>query len=553
VKDMQADAWRELFDHAGDLGTTDLRSLFASDPDRGHRLVAKAAGLHLDYSKQRITDTTLGLLDDLAAATGVRRQLMSMDAGELVNGTEHQPALHTALRRPASDQLVVAGEDVVARVHDTLDRMAELASSMRAGTLTGATGRPLRNVVHVGIGGSVLGPAMVTSALGHLAPAGLTVRYVANIDPVALADALDGLDPAETLLLVVSKTFTTAETMANATEAMTWLTDAVGPGAIERQVVGVTSARERALSLGLRPDRVLDLPQWVGGRFSLSSAAGLSTMIAIGPEAFGEMLAGMHALDRHTLATPVRQNPAVLHGLLAAWNRSVLGASSVAMVPYASALSRFPAFLQQLAMESNGKSVTMTGTPVDLATGAVVWGEPGTDAQHSFFQLLHQGTTPVPVDFVVVARAARGPQHHQDMLVANALAQSAALAFGRTAAEERDAGTPPDLVPHRVLPGNRPSTTTMLADLSPASLGALIALHEHSVVTQAAAWGINAFDQWGVERGKVLAAHLVPLLSPGSDHGTDDGADTALDSSTASLVDQHRRWSGRSRPSGDAV
>jgi glucose-6-phosphate isomerase len=545
VQDMQGDAWRALVAHAEQLAATDLRSMFDADPARGERLRVSAAGLHLDLSKQRLTATTLGLLADLAEATDVTGRLAAMDGGDAVNTTENQPALHTALRRPVGDRLLVEGEDVTGRVHTTLHRMADLAEAMRAHTLTGSTGRPLRNVVHIGIGGSVLGPAMATTALAHLAHNDLTIRYVANVDPASIMAALDGLEPAETLLVVVSKTFTTAETMANAQFAIDWLTGALGPGAVSRHVVGVTSAPARAAAFGLEPERVFDLPAWVGGRFSLPSAAGLSTMVAVGADAFGQMLAGMRAMDRHVLDTPVPGNAAALHGLLAVWNRSVLGAGSTCVVPYAVALARFPAYLQQLVMESNGKSVTRKGEAVHVATGPVVWGEPGTEAQHSFFQLLHQGTAAIPVEFVVVARASTGPQHHQDHLVANALAQSAALAFGRTAEEERLAGTHEELVPHRILPGDRPSTTVVLPELTPASLGALVALHEHSVVVQATAWDINPFDQWGVERGKVLAESVLALLAQGdtSQRGrTAVASDPAtFDSSTAALINLHRR------------
>jgi glucose-6-phosphate isomerase len=548
---MQADAWRALHSHADDLAGSDLRSLFASDRQRGRRFAVEACGLHLDLSKQRITGDTIALLTALADSMQVRTYLNAMFAGERVNETENRPALHTALRLPAHKRLLVNGKEVVAKVQSTLETMAALAEAVRDERFLGATGRPVRNLVHIGIGGSVLGPAMATTALDHLAHPGLTVRYVANVDPTALVGALVGLDPAETLLVVVSKTFTTTETMANADVAVAWLTGALGATAVDRQVIGVTSAPERARSFGLAETNIFDLPDWVGGRFSLPSAAGLSTMVAIGADAHSQLLAGMHAMDVHVEQAPADDNLALLHGLVAVWNRSVLGMASTAVVPYASALARFPAFLQQLAMESNGKSVTTTGDSVPVATGPVVWGEPGTDAQHSFFQLLHQGTTPVPVEFIVTNRAVRGPQHLQDLLVANAVAQSAALAFGRTADEERDAGTPEHLIAHRTLPGNRPNTTVMMDELSPARLGALVALHEHSVVVQAAVWGTNPFDQWGVERGKVLAADLAPRL--GSDSPDSGGHGSGDDSSTAALVDRHRRATGRAGAGADAV
>ena len=530
-------AWRRLEWHVAALRDFHLRDAFESDPTRGERLSAEAAGLHLDYSKHLVTDDTLQLLRRLAAERGLAERVRAMFRGEHVNVSEDRPALHVALRMPRSRSLVVDGVDVVREVHDELGRMAAVAERVRSGGWVGATGARIRAVVNIGIGGSDLGPAMAYEALRERAAPDIAFRFVANVDPVDLARATRDLEPRETLFVVVSKTASTLETLANASAARAWVASAVGDGeAVERHFIGV-SARvgQAAAALGIPEEHVLRVWDWVGGRTSLCSAAGLSTMVALGAEGFRELLGGFHALDEHFAKAPLGANLPAIAGLLAVWYRSFLGAQSTAVVPYATSLRLLPAYLQQLWMESLGKSVQETGEPVETETGAVLWGAPGTAAQHGVFELLHQGTSLVPVDLVLLARSPEEAGERHDLLAASLLAQAQALAFGRSAEGLEDAGVPEETVPHRVLPGNRPSSVILARELSPATLGALVALYEHSVFTQAAIWGIDPFDQWGVELGKELAARIAPELAPGWKH------ELLHDSSTNALIERYRR------------
>ncbi len=527
-------AWLALERHRDDLAGAHLRDLFAADPRRGERLTASAAGIYLDYSKQRVTDETMRLLAALARERGVPEFLHAMASGAHVNVTEDRPALHVALRLPREASLVVDGRDVVPDVHEVLERMAVFADEVRSGTWRGFTGRAIRNVVNIGIGGSHLGPAMAYDALRAYATRELTVRFVSNVDPSDLAESVRDLDPAETLFVVCSKTFTTQETMANARSARAWLLDRLGDDeAVARHFVAVSTNLSAVAEFGIDPATTFGFWDWVGGRYSLPSAIGLSTMIAVGPERFRELLDGLHAIDVHALEAPVERNVPVLMGLLGVWN-GLLGARSTAILPYDWYLRLFPAYLQQLVMESNGKRVTTSGAAVDHDTAAVIWGEQGTNGQHSFFQLLHQGTVVVPCDLIAFCSTLNpiGDQH--DLLVANLVAQGEALAFGRTADEARAAGIADELVPHRTFPGDRPSSTLLLERLSPFSLGTLIALYEHAVVVQGAVWGVNSFDQWGVELGKELARAIVPeLKSP-------DEPPLRHDSSTNALIRRYR-------------
>ncbi len=529
----QSDAWRALERHRDELGSVGLRDLFAADPGRGDRLTVTAVGLHLDVSKQRITDETVRLLVALARERGVPAFLRAMASGAHVNVSEDRPALHVALRLPRDASLVVDGRDVVPEVHAVLDRMAALADEVRSGAWRGVTGRAIRNVVNIGIGGSHLGPEMAYDALRAYASRSLTVRFVSNVDPSDLAEQLRDLDPAETLFVVCSKTFTTQETMANARSARAWLVDALGDEAVARHFVAVSTNLPAVAAFGIDPAATFGFWDWVGGRYSLPSAIGLSKMIAIGPNRFRELLDGYHAMDVHTLEAPLERNLPVLMGLIGVWN-GLLGARSTAVVPYDRYLRRFPAYLQQLVMESNGKGVTTSGAAVDYDTAAVVWGEQGTNGQHSFFQLLHQGTVVVPCDLIACCTSLNplGGQH--ELLIANLVAQGEALAFGRTADEARAAGVPDELVAHRTFPGGRPSTTLLLERLTPFSLGALVALYEHAVAVQGAVWDVNSFDQWGVELGKELAARIVPELT------SVDEPTLAHDSSTNALIRRFR-------------
>lgn len=496
-----------------------LRHLFADDPDRARRWVIDAADLRIDLSKNLVDDRVAALLVDLARQMRIPERRDAQLRGESVNTTEGRAAAHTALRTPRTEAVMIDGHDVVPDVHDVLSRMAQAAERVRSGDWRGSTGQRFRTVVNVGIGGSDLGPQMAYEALRAMVLPGLECRFVSNVDGADLAGALRGLDPAETLVVVSSKTFTTIETMTNARSVRAWLVEALGEDAVSDHLVAVTTNVDEARRFGVRPDAVFGFWDWVGGRFSLDSAIGWTLMVAIGPDAFGELLAGMRCLDEHFAQAPLDRNAPVLMALLGVWYTDVLGAHSKAVVPYSHELRRFPAFLQQLDMESNGKSVRLDGAPVTVPTAPIVWGEPGTNGQHAFFQLLHQGTRLVPVDFIGFARSLHVVSHavdlgaHQDVLLANLLAQSAALAFGRTAEEVAAAGVSSHLVPHRTFPGNRPSTVILADQLTPSTLGQLVALYEHVVAVQGMLWGVNSFDQWGVELGKELASTIVPALT----------------------------------------
>jgi glucose-6-phosphate isomerase len=524
-----APAWARLSDLAIGLQGRDLRDLFADEPDRGPAWTLEAAGLRADFSKQRITGDVMSALLDLAREQRVLAKRDAMFAGEHINATEDRAVLHTALRLPPGATLEVDGVDVAAEVRDVLERMADFSDRVRDGRWTGATGERMRNIVNIGIGGSDLGPAMAYEALRFYSDRDMTFRFVSNVDPTDITEALRGLDPAQTLFIVASKTFGTQETLTNAKAARDWIVDALGEGAVEKHFVAVSTNAERVTAFGIDVANMFGFWDWVGGRYSMDSAIGLSTMIAIGPGRFQEMLDGFHAMDEHFLRAAPESNIPLRMGLIAVWNRDFLDIPTNAVLPYAQFLSRFPAYLQQLTMESNGKSVRIDGAPVDYNTGAIYWGEPGTNGQHSFYQLLHQGTEIVSCDFILFAQALEPVFDMQDMLAANALAQTAVLAFGRTAEEVRADGTPEELVPHKVMPGNRPSTFILAARLEPHALGALIAMYEHSVFVQGAVWGIGSFDQWGVELGKAMANAILPDLQD---------ADRPLDrdSSTDALI-----------------
>ncbi|MCA9286812.1 MAG: glucose-6-phosphate isomerase [Phycisphaerales bacterium] len=529
-------AWQALQDHAGRIRATHLRTLFEDDPERGGRLAAEAVGLYLDYSKHRVTDETIGLLLALAEEAGLRERIDAMFAGKRINVTEDRPVLHVALRAPRGQSIVVDGENVVPKVHEVLDRMAAFARALRTGAWKGHTGRPIKNVVNIGIGGSDLGPVMAHEALRHFSDPRLVLRFVSNVDGSDFALAVHDLDPAETLFIVSSKTFTTLETMTNAQTARRWLMDALGDErAVARHFVAVSTNADAVRKFGIDTANMFGFWDWVGGRYSMDSAIGLSTMIAIGPERFGEMLAGFHAMDEHFRTAPFDRNLPVLMGLLAVWYSSFLGAETIGVFPYSHALRRFPAYLQQLAMESNGKRVTLEGAAVAGDTSAIYWGEPGTNGQHSFYQLIHQGTRLVPCDFIAFCRSLDPIGRHQDLLTANVFAQAEAMAFGKTAEQLREEGVPDWLVPHRVCEGNQPSSTILVDALSPSVLGTLVALYEHSVFTQGAIWNIDSFDQWGVELGKKLAVRIIPEL--------EDEAEPKLahDSSTNTLIRRYRR------------
>ncbi len=507
-------AWGALARHHEDVQDTHLRTLFAEDPGRAERLVFEGAGLRLDLSKHRITDETLRLLVALARDRGLPERIEAMFSGEHVNPTEDRPALHTALRAPRSERLVVDGVDVVAEVHAVLDRMASFADDVRGGGWAGATGRRLRNVINIGIGGSDLGPTMAAEALRSFTDRTMTFRFVSNVDSTAIVEATRDLDPAETLVIVSSKTFTTLETLTNAHAARDWITGALGdtPDVVAKHFVAVSTNEEGVRAFGIDPAHMYGFWDWVGGRYSMDSAIGLSTMLAIGPDGFRELLAGFRAVDEHFRSTPLERNLPVLMGLLTVWYVDLFGVQTTAVLPYDQYLARFPAYLQQLTMESNGKHVRLDGTAVDVATGPVFWGEPGTNGQHSFYQLLHQGTVPVPCDLIGFARSRNPRADQHDLLVANLFAQAAALAFGKTAEEVRAEGSPEALVPHKVLEGNRPSSLLLADELTPRTLGSLVALYEHAVFTSATVWGTDSFDQWGVEHGKALAEALVPAV-----------------------------------------
>ena len=526
-------AFKRLAKHHREIAGKHLRELFAEDPQRGARLNAEDVGLYLDYSKHRVTDRTIELLIELAEEAGLRARIDAMFNGEKINVTEGRAVLHTALRRPRGDSLIVDGVDVVKEVHEVLDRMAAFARSVRDGSWRGHTGRRIVNVVNIGIGGSDLGPVMAYEALRHFSERSMTFRFVSNVDGTDIVEATLDLDPEETLFIVSSKTFTTLETLTNARSARDWLLAGLGDEkAVARHFVAVSTNSEEVSKFGIDTANMFGFWDWVGGRYSMDSAIGLSTMVAIGPERFEEMLAGFNEMDQHFRIAPFERNLPVLMGLLGIWYRDLFGAQTVAVLPYDQYLKRFPAYLQQLTMESNGKRVTLAGAEVDYDTGAIYWGEPGTNGQHSFYQLIHQGTTLIPCDFIGFCRSLNPIGDHHDVLVANLIAQSEALAFGKTPEQVRAEGTPEQLVAHRVFPGNRPSTTILAEQLSPRALGTLVALYEHMVFTQGVIWDIDSFDQWGVELGKVLAKRIIPELS----------SDSPLehDSSTNALIARYR-------------
>jgi glucose-6-phosphate isomerase len=529
-------AWQALAAHYHQVRTRHLRDLFAADPTRGERLVAEAGGLYLDYSKNRITDDTLTLLLRLADESGLRARIDAMFRGDRINVTEQRAVLHVALRAPRGASICVNGENVVPQVQAVLDQMAAFAVRVRSGAWTGHTGKRITTVINIGIGGSDLGPVMAYEALKHYSDRAVSFRFVSNLDGTDLVEATRDLDPAETLFIVSSKTFTTLETMTNAQSARAWLLQGLGGDAkaVAKHFVAVSTNGAQVAAFGIDTANMFGFWDWVGGRYSMDSAIGLSTMLAIGPEHFRALLAGFHRMDEHFRTAPFERNLPVLMGLLGIWYTEFFGAQTVAVLPYDQYLKRFPAYLQQLTMESNGKSVTLDGTPVAYQTGPVYWGEPGTNGQHSFYQLIHQGTRLIPCDFIAFGQPLNPLGRHHDMLLANVLAQSEALAFGKTPEEVRAEGTPDWLVPHRVFGGNRPSNTILAERLTPDTLGQLVALYEHAVFTQGAIWSIDSFDQWGVELGKVLAQRIIPELeSPAEPPLTHD-------SSTNHLIRRYR-------------
>jgi glucose-6-phosphate isomerase len=529
-------AWLALSEHHARTGDTHLRELFAADPERGARLTLEAEGIYLDYSKNRVTRETIDLLVRLAEESGLRQRIDAMFAGEKINATEQRAVLHTALRAPRGERIAVDGIDVVPAVHEVLTRMGEFADRVRQGRWLGHTGRPIRNIVNVGIGGSDLGPVMAYEALRHYSLRELTFRFVSNVDGADFVEATHDLDPAETLFIIASKTFTTLETMTNAASARDWILAATAgdTGAIAKHFVAVSTNAQAVEAFGIDVMNMFGFWDWVGGRYSMESAIGLSTMVAIGPDAFGELLAGSHAMDVHFRTAAFEENLPVLLGLLTVWYTDFFGAQTQAVLPYSQYLKRFPAYLQQLTMESNGKHVTLTGEPVDYATGPVFWGEPGTNGQHSFYQLIHQGTELVPCDFIGFTKALTPLGAHHDLLTANVFAQTEALAFGKTADEVAAEGIAPELAAHRVFEGNRPSNTLLLDRLTPYALGTLVALYEHSVFVQGTIWNINSFDQWGVELGKVLAKKVADELTAADD------PELTHDSSTNALIRRYR-------------
>jgi glucose-6-phosphate isomerase len=530
-------AWKALKAHYDGIRDLHLRKLFADDPKRGEKMTAEAAGIYLDYSKNRITAETLGLLLDLAEAVGLRARIDAMFRGEKINVSEQRAVLHVALRAPRGASILVDGENVVPGVHAVLDRMADFASRIRGREWKGYTGKRIRNVVNIGIGGSDLGPVMAYEALKHYSDRTMTFRFVSNVDGTDFAEAVRNLDPAETLFIVSSKTFTTLETMTNARAARAWSLAGLGGDekSIARHFVAASTNTAEVAKFGIDTTDMFPFWDWVGGRYSMNSAIGLSTMIAIGPDNFRAMLDGCHEIDEHFRTAPFERNLPVLMGLLAIWYNDFFGAETVGIFPYEQYLKRFPAYLQQLTMESNGKHVTLDGDPVGCDTGPIYWGEPGTNGQHSFYQLIHQGTRLIPCDFIAFGQSLNPLGQQHDLLLANVFAQGEALAFGKTPEEVRAEGSPDWLVPHRTFEGNRPSNTILLQRLTPATLGKLVALYEHSVFTQGAIWHIDSFDQWGVELGKVLALRIIPEL--------DDKAEPKLghDSSTNALIRHYRK------------
>jgi glucose-6-phosphate isomerase len=532
-------AYQALAEHHTEIEGRHLRELFAEDPTRGERFSAEAVGLYLDYSKNRITDETLGLLLQLAEQSELERRREAMFAGERINVSENRSVLHVALRMPKGTSLIVDGTDVVAEVHQVLDRMADFATKIRTGGWRGHTGRPIRTIVNIGIGGSDLGPVMAYEALRHYTDRDLTIRFVSNVDSTDFAEATRDLSAEETLFIVCSKTFGTLETLTNATSARDWVLSRLGDSAaVAKHFVAVSTNAERVSEFGIDTANMFGFWDWVGGRYSMDSAIGLSTMVALGPEQFGELLAGFHAMDEHFRTAPLAQNLPVLMGLLTVWYVNFFGAASVGVMPYDQYLKRFPAYLQQLTMESNGKHVTLDGTAVDYPTGPVYWGEPGTNGQHSFYQLIHQGTRLIPVDLIGFAQGLNPLRDHHDILSSNVFAQAQALAFGKTEQEVRAEGTPEAVVPHRVMAGNRPTNVLLAQKLTPRVLGALVALYEHSVFTQGTIWGIDSFDQWGVELGKKLAVAIIPELESKAE------PELGHDSSTNELIRRYRALKG---------
>ncbi|MCW2730948.1 MAG: glucose-6-phosphate isomerase [Mycobacterium sp.] len=539
-------AWNALVRHHDEIGAKHLREFFDEDPARGRELTLTVGDLYIDYSKHRVTRETLKLLVDLAKAANLEGRRDAMFAGEHINTSEDRAVLHTALRLPKGAELTVDGQDVVADVHRVLDSMGKFTDRLRSGEWTGATGERIKTVVNIGIGGSDLGPVMVYQALRHYADAGISARFVSNVDPADLVAKLDGLDPATTLFIVASKTFSTLETLTNATAARRWLTDALGNAAVSKHFVAVSTNKKLVDSFGINTDNMFGFWDWVGGRYSVDSAIGLSVMAAIGKERFAEFLAGFHLVDEHFRTTPLEANAPVLLGLIGLWYNDFFDAQARAVLPYSNDMARFPAYLQQLTMESNGKSVRADGKPVSTSTGEIYWGEPGTNGQHAFYQLLHQGTRLIPADFIGFSQptddlpTADGTGSMHDLLMSNFFAQTKVLAFGKTAEEIAGEGTKAEVVPHKVMPGNRPTTSILGTKLTPSVLGQLIALYEHQVFTEGTIWGIDSFDQWGVELGKTQANSLLPVLIG------DAAPAEQSDSSTDALVRHYRAERGRS-------
>jgi glucose-6-phosphate isomerase len=533
-------AWQALKRHYDEIAGQHLRDLFAEDPGRGERLTAEAAGLYLDYSKNRVTDETMRLLVALAEESGVAEHRDAMFRGDHINVSEDRAVLHVALRMPEGAHLEVDGADVVAEVHEVLGRMADFANRVRSGDWKGYTGKPIKNVVNVGIGGSDLGPVMAYEALRHYATRDITFRFVSNVDSTDFVEATRDLDAEETLFIISSKTFGTLETLTNATSARDWVVGALGSeDAVAKHFVAVSTNADRVSKFGIDTANMFGFWDWVGGRYSMDSAIGLSTMLALGPEGFGEMLAGFGEMDEHFRTAPLAENLPVLMGLLAVWYRDFFDLQTIGVMPYEQYLKRFPAYLQQLTMESNGKHVTLTGEHVSYDTGAVFWGEPGTNGQHSFYQLIHQGTTIIPVDLIGFGKTLNPLRDHHDILSSNVFAQAQGLAFGKTEEEVRAEGTAPAVVPHRVMEGNRPSNVLLAEILTPRILGVLVALYEHSVFTQGAIWNVDSFDQWGVELGKVLAVKIIPELTSEQEPALDH------DSSTNTLIRRYRSLKAR--------
>jgi glucose-6-phosphate isomerase len=529
-------AWESLTAHYGEIRSAHLRELFDAEPGRGERLTAEGAGLFLDYSKNRVTDETLRLLLELADQVDLAGRREAMFRGERINVSENRAVLHVALRMPKGTSLIVDGEDVVAQVHEVLDRMADFTRRVRSGDWVGHTGKRIRNVVNIGIGGSDLGPVMAYEALRHYSERSMTFRFVSNVDSTDFVEATRDLSPEETLFIVSSKTFTTLETMTNARSARDWALSGLGgdEAAIAKHFVAVSTNAEKVSDFGIDTENMFGFWEWVGGRYSMDSAIGLSTMLAVGPDQFADMLAGFHEMDEHFRTAPLGENLPVLMGLLAVWYGDFFGAQTVGVMPYEQYLKRFPAYLQQLTMESNGKHVKLDGRPVDYETGAIYWGEPGTNGQHSFYQLIHQGTKLIPIDLIGFARTLNPLRDHHDLLMSNVFAQAEALAFGKTLEEVLAEGTPEKIAPHRVMKGNGPSNVLLATELTPRTLGSLVALYEHSVFTQGVVWGIDSFDQWGVELGKALAQRIIPELKSESE------PELHHDSSTEALIRRYR-------------